>query len=154
MLSDARRGEAYPVLREWASAKKIRYHWRCGLSSWLDLGERRPCPLAISLPLPIGRRLRLGTAHRVQDAQQRQGHEIIELVGDAPEEAPKRSVSHAAKSATRPGTSPRGDRTGPRERGVRPSGPRRLPRLLMTRQGSGLRSFERRHLSSSWNPSA
>jgi hypothetical protein len=32
-------------------------------------------------------RLGLGTAHRVQDAQLRQGHEIIELVGDAPEEA-------------------------------------------------------------------
>ena len=107
MLSDARRGEAYPVLREWASAEETRHHWRCGLYLWpfgfwpsgtapintpgssgLDLGERSFYLFVIPLPLPVGRRLREGTGQRVQYAQPCQRREIIELVDHASVEAP------------------------------------------------------------------
>jgi hypothetical protein len=37
-----------------------------------ELGERSCYPLPIPFPLLIGRRLRLGTGHHVQDAQPRQ----------------------------------------------------------------------------------
>jgi hypothetical protein len=56
-------------------------------SSGLDLGKRPFYLLVIPLPLPIGRRLREGTGQRVQDTQPCQRYEIIELVGDVPEEA-------------------------------------------------------------------
>ena len=119
MLSDARREEAYAVLREWASAKEIRHHRRGGLSfmalwvlaersapvgtpgsSTLDARERSFLSFPGLAPLPIGRRLREGAGQRVQDAQPRQRHEIIELVGGAPEEASSPGVSH--RDFTRP----------------------------------------------------
>jgi hypothetical protein len=53
-------------------------------SSRLDLGEWPLYPLPILLALLIGWRLRLGTGQRVQDAQPRQHHEIVEIVGDPP----------------------------------------------------------------------
>jgi hypothetical protein len=84
MLSDARREEAYAVLREWASAKEIRHHRRGGLSfmalwvlaersapvgtpgsSTLDAGERSFLSFPGLAPLPIGRRLREGAGHRI-----------------------------------------------------------------------------------------
>ena len=54
--------------------------------SGLDLGESPFYRLPFSLP--IGRRLRQGAGQRVWDPQLRQRQEIVEMVGDAPEEAP------------------------------------------------------------------
>jgi hypothetical protein len=54
----------------------------------LDLGKRPFNPLPIPRSLLIGRRLRLGTGERVKEAQPHQRREIVEIVGDPPEQAP------------------------------------------------------------------
>jgi hypothetical protein len=50
-------------------------------------GEHPFYPLPIPRSLLIGRCLRLGTGQRVKDAQRRERPEIVEIVGDPPEEA-------------------------------------------------------------------
>ena len=64
--------------------------------------RERPSYTFSIVPAPlIGRRLRQGTGQRVEDAQPRQRHEIIELGRDAPEEAP----SHPSAIARTPAVS-------------------------------------------------
>jgi len=64
--------------------------------------------------------------------------------------APKQPVTHQRAAANEPGTSPRGDRTGLRERGALASA-RRLPRLPGVRFGSGSRSTMAGPRFSSWS---
>jgi hypothetical protein len=169
MLSDARRGEAYPVLWKWASTEDIRHHWRRWLSSWpsgfwrerygADWCARpfrarsrerlfHPLPISLPVPVPAGRRLREGAGQRVQDAQPRQRQEIERWSTTRQKRRLSRLSAIAARSVMRPGTSPRGDRIGPRQRGARANAPRRLPRQPRTRPGSGLPSSPRRRGSS------
>src|SRR6516164_5119347 len=73
----------------------------------LDLGESPFLRLPIPLALLISRRLREGAGQRVKDPQPHQRHDIIELVGGAPEEFPQPPVSHRAHSdrlTARPGS--------------------------------------------------
>jgi hypothetical protein len=59
-----------------------------------DLGERPFDPLALPLPLLIGRRCRCWTRERVEDVQPRQRQQITERIGQPPEWRCPPSVRH------------------------------------------------------------